>query len=164
MHHNTLRHRLHTNLYRARFILIAVALLFILYSAVFLWFYVPYGGPHYRWHPDSQLIVQDDTDPPFAAGDIVLRIGEQVPQRMRSIYPQPLQASYDISVLRDGAVHEYETEVLAPFHAGHVRLMLPATAVSLSGWLLGMIMLLLARRQNEQALQIGYTFCYLPLS
>jgi signal transduction histidine kinase len=155
---NSLQHLLQISLYRARFLGMVIALLFILYTTVFLWFRIPYGGPDYDWDYEAQLIILNNETPPFLENDIVLQIGDQTPQRMRPVYSLPLQNNYDITVLRNDEILTFETQVLAPLNGDFIRLMLPATAVSFAGWLLGMIMLLLAQRQNLQALQIGYTF------
>ena len=145
--------------FRGRLLVTAVTLLFIMYGIIYLWFYVPYGGPGFLWRPDSQLIIQ--TPQPgseLLPGDVVLAIGDTTPQRMRPIYPLPLQAEYAFTVQRGGETLTHLIVVDALLNSTIISFYLPATLLSLAGWLVGAIILLLARFDNRQAITTGLIF------
>ena len=145
--------------YKGRLLAIAAALLFILYGAAFLWFYTPYGGPYFLWRPDAQLIIQESPhDARLKQGDQVLAINRQSPVRMRPIYPLPLQTEYTLTIERENTISTLTIPVWATLNANIVRSFLPATVLSLAGWLVGAIILFLARWDNRDALTAGYTF------
>lgn len=145
-------------LYRGRGLLAVLALIVVVYGNVYLWFYVPYGGPLFRWDPDAHLMIIESGDSALQSGDVVLAINGRRPQRMRPIYPLPLQPSYSVTVQRDREIFTTIVPVDAPLQADVVGSYLPATILSLAGWLAGAVMLLLARPGNRQALHAGAIF------
>ncbi|MCA9928356.1 MAG: hypothetical protein KC419_07765, partial [Anaerolineales bacterium] len=151
--------RLDRWLYRGRFVLSAFALLFILYCTIYLWFYVPYGGPLTQWQPDSQLVVLDvQPDSPLQVGDTIIQIEGQLPVRMRPIYPLPLRDSYELTVQRGAETITQAVTVAAPLNADIVSSYLPATLIAFIGWLVGTIMLFWAKVENKQAVHVGLIF------
>lgn len=156
---NKIANQLYRTVFRGRLLITAVTLLFVLYSIIYLWFYVPYGGPAFLWRPDSQLIVQmPEPESGLQAGDQVLSINGTTPQRMRPIYPLPLQSEYEFTVQRDGEIMTVPVFVYASLNSATVSYYLPATLLSLAGWLVGTIILLLARYNNRQAVATGLIF------
>ncbi|MCB0013379.1 MAG: hypothetical protein KDE34_15815 [Anaerolineales bacterium] len=151
------------NLYRPRIVVAAAALLFFLYCSVYLWFYVPYEDFAMVWQPDSQLHVTNVPEDSLAhgrlrPGDQILAIGNQSIQRTQPIYPLPLQSSYPYQLLRDGKIVETTVSYAAQPTGLAVSLRLPAMFLSFSGWLVGTLMLLWARREHVAALRAGYIF------
>src|SRR5690606_34683106 len=143
---NKIANQLYKTIFRGRLIVTAVMLLFVLYGVIYLWFYVPYGGPVFVWRPDSQLIIQiPETESSLQAGDIVLSIEGTAPRRMRPIYSLPLQEEYEFDLQRGGETITALVLVAAPLNSATVSHYLPATLLSLAGWLVGTIILLLAR-------------------
>lgn len=145
-------------LYRGRGLLAVLALIGVVYSNVYLWFYVPYGGPLFRWDPDVRLMIIESDDPALQTGDVVLAINGRRPQRMQPIYPLPLQESYSFAIQRDQQVFTLTVPVVAPLRMDVVGSYLPTMILSLAGWLVGAVMLLLARSDNRQALYAGAIF------
>ncbi len=156
---NKIANQLYKTIFRGRLIVSAVTLFFVLYGIIYLWFYVPYGGPVFVWRPDSQLIIQSpETESSLQTGDIVLSIDGTAPRRMRPIYPLPLQEKYEFALQRGGETITVPVFVDAPLNAATVSHYLPATLLSLAGWLVGTIILLLARHDNRQAMATGLIF------
>jgi signal transduction histidine kinase len=152
-------------LYRLRLVLVAVALLFILYSVVYLWFFIPYEDFSYVWRPDSRLVVYDVPAESLAApylqpGDVVAEVGGQPTRRMRPIYPLPLQTSYEYMILRQGVAHTYTIPFSGQVTPLALQIRLPVTILTMAGWLVGAIMLLWARTDNWQALRAGAVFLF----
>lgn len=151
--------RLSNLAFKGRPLVIAATLLFILYGAAFLWFYTPFGGPIFLWRPDAQLIIQASPhDSRLQPGDQVLAISGDVPARMRPIYPLPLQTEYLFTIQRESETFQFAIPVWAPLNSNIVRAFLPATLLAVTGWLVGTIILFLARRDNPDALAAGYIF------
>ncbi|MCP5097396.1 MAG: GAF domain-containing protein [Chloroflexi bacterium] len=156
---DTFINRLDRWLYRGRFVLSAFALLFVLYCTIYLWFYVPYGGPLTQWQPDSQLVVLAvQPDSSLQVGDAIKQIDGKSPVRMRPIYPLPLQDSYEFIVQRGTEVITQTVAVAAPINADIVSSYLPATLIAFIGWLVGTIMLFWAKEENRQAVHVGLIF------
>lgn len=152
-------HRLSKYGYHGRIIAVAAALLYILYGVSFLWFYTPFGGPRFLWEPDAQLIIQQASeDGQLQPGDKVLSINGVSPARMRPIYPLPLQTEYVFTVQRVETTKEIIVFVWAPLNRTVLQTFLPATVLSLAGWLVGTLVLLLAQKENHDALSAGYIF------
>jgi signal transduction histidine kinase len=148
-------------LYRTRALFAAAALLFILYSGVFLWFHVPFGSPVFRWRSDSRPVitaVPDELSALLSPGDVVEQIGGRSVVRGRPFYPLPLATTYEFVLLREGDRLTVSVPVYAPLNMTVVSMLLPPTLLSLSGWFLGAMMLFWARRDNSQALYTGYIF------
>lgn len=148
-------------LYRTRVFFAAASLLFVLYSAVFLWFQVPFGSPVFRWRADSRPVIADvpnEISTLLFPGDIIQAIGGQPVVRGRPIYPLPLAAVYDFTILRGEEVLTITVPVYAPLNITVVSMLLPSTILSLAGWFVGAIMLFWARRDNHQAIHAGYVF------
>ena len=151
--------RLSNLAFKGRPLVIAATLLLILYGAAFLWFYTPFGGPIFLWRSDAQLIIQASPhDNRLQPGDQVLAIAGDVPVRMRPIYPLPLQTDYLFTIQRENATFQLTIPVWAPLNANIVRAFLPATLLAVTGWLVGTIILFLARKDNPDALAAGYIF------
>lgn len=145
--------------YKGRIVAVAAALLFILYGAAFLWFYTPYGGPRFLWRPDAQLIIQlSPEESGLQPNDIVLAINGTPSIRMRPIYPLPLQTEYTFTIQREQITEEIAIPVWATLNATVLQTYLPATVLAFAGWLVGTIILLLARKENDDALSAGYIF------
>lgn len=149
-------------LYRGRIVAAALALLFILYCVIYLWFYIPYGSPIFVWRPDSQLVVRDATrnqfDSPLRSGDVVLAVDGQRPKRMQPVFSLPLRSEYAFVVQRQGIEHTYTVPVFAQLNRRIVGIILPASFISLVSWFVGALILFFARRKNEQAVHAGYIF------
>lgn len=156
-------------LYRLRIPLVAAALLFILYCAIYLWGYIPYEDFSYVWQPDGHLVVEDVPNDSLASpylrvGDEVLEIGGQPVLGLRPVYPLPVQLSYEYKILREGEI----LIVTVPFSSRvtplAIELRLPVTILSLAGWIVGTIMLFLAKKDNWQALRTGGIFLYAAIT
>lgn len=148
-------------LYSTRALFAALSLLFVLYSIVFLWFHVPFGSPVFDWRADSRPVVISvpaEISSLLLPGDIVHDIGGQPVVRGRPFYPLPLDTVYDFTILRGEEVLTVTVPVYAPLNLTVVSMLLPPTFLSLIGWFVGAMMLLWARRDNYQALHIGYIF------
>jgi signal transduction histidine kinase len=149
-------------LYRGRLIIAALSLVFVLYCATYIWFFVPHGGPDFLWRPDSKLIVYQIPahvpDTFLELGDLVVAIDGQQPSRMRPRFPLPLRTEYEITVWRDGEVLTGDVVVYAPLTRHALGFLLPATLTALLSWLVGAIILFFARRKNRDALHSGTIF------
>ncbi|UCC53807.1 MAG: hypothetical protein JSV68_07490, partial [Anaerolineaceae bacterium] len=152
--------RLDKLLYRLRLPLCGIALLVILYCAVYLWFFVPYEDFSYAWRPDSRLTVIDVPAESLAAGklrpgDVVTEIGGNPIRRLQPVYPLPLQETYEYTILREGVL-QTQTVSFSP-HATFLslQLRLPVIILSFAGWFAGAVMLYWASKDNWQALRSG---------
>ena len=149
-------------LYRGRIPLAALALVFVLYCVVYLWFYIPHGGPNVLWRPDSQLIVWQIPDHMpttfLEPGDLIMAIDGQQPQRMRLTYPPPLRPEYEMTVWRNGELLTDTVTVYAPLSGNAIGFLLPATFTGLLSWLVGAIILFFATPRNREALHSGSIF------
>jgi hypothetical protein len=79
-------------LYRLREPIAAVALLFILYCNVYMWFYVPPDDYEFTWSPDTQLRILSVPEsslarPYLQPGDRLVAIGDRPVRRMELLYP-----------------------------------------------------------------------------
>jgi signal transduction histidine kinase len=150
-----------TILYRGRHLAAAIVLLFVLYNTIFFGFYVPFGGPYLHWRPDSRLVVDvpvEQSASLLTAGDEILAINDQPSIRTNPIYPLPLATEYDFTILRDGTELTVLVPVYAPINDYAANTFLATIILSFMGWLVGAIMLFLARRNNHQAIHAGYIF------
>jgi signal transduction histidine kinase len=152
--------RLNDWLYRGRVLFAAVALLFVLYNAIFFIFYVPFGGPYVHWRPDSRLLIDRPTEQSaqLMTGDEVLSIGDQPLIRTRPIYPLPLQTEYYFTIQRNGEIQTIPIPVYAPVNAYAINTFLATILLSVAGWLVGVVMVFVAHKSNHQALYAGYIF------
>ncbi len=158
--------RIHTAinrwLYQGRFLAAGLALLFVGYAFVYLWVYFPAGGPVMCWCLDSQLIVDDaqynQADTPLQNGDRVLAIEGQTVRRMSPHYSPPRQESYVFLVERDGEELSLIVPVVGELNWRVAWIIAPASFLALVNWLVGSLMLYFIRRDNWQALHVGYAF------
>lgn len=165
MSHLTITPSLDQLFYRLRAPVVAAALLFILYYGIYMWFYVPYEDFTSAWRPDSQLsIVSVPADSAAASflqsGDQVLEIGGQPLQRMRTLFPLPLQSTYTYTVRRGSEIITPAISFSRQVTPLAIQLRLPPTVLSLAGWLVGTLILLFARPDNVQALHAGHIFLF----
>jgi len=150
-------------LYRWRTGIAAVALLFILYCAVYYWAYTPYDGFVYTWSPNTTLTVDSIAasaldDNPLQVGDEILMVNGRPVVRLRSIYPLPHSSTYEFTVQRGTERLTLTVPVLdAPTYLTWSH-RLPATLLALLGWFTGMLILLFSQREQWQALHIGCIF------
>lgn len=162
MSHNKTANLGNNLLYGGRLIVAAVSLVFILYCVTYLWFFIPHGGPDFLWRPDSRLVVyQIPAHVPesfIEVGDVVTAIEGQQPIRMRPRFPLPLRTDYEITVWRDGELLTGDVMVYAPITGHALGFLLPATLTALLSWLVGVIILLFAKRKNRDALHSGTIF------
>jgi signal transduction histidine kinase len=155
-------------LYRLREPIAAVALLFILYCNVYMWFYVPPDDYEFTWSPDTQLRILSVPEsslarPYLQPGDRLVAIGDRPVRRMELLYPLPLQPAYSYTVERNGEILTHSIPVPAGLTALAIKNQLPTTLLSLAGWVVGVLLLLFARRANVQAVHAGYTFLLAPV-
>ncbi len=160
--------RIDSVLYRLRVPVAALALLFILYCNVYMWFYVPPDDYEFTWSPDTQLRILSVPEsslarPYLQPDDTLVAIGGRPVQRMAMLYSLPLEGVYEYTVQRGGAILTYEIPMPAGLTALAVRNQLPTTLLSLAGWVVGVLLLLFARRENFQAVHAGYTFLLAPV-
>jgi signal transduction histidine kinase len=156
-----LSQRTNNFLFQSRIVFLSGALLFLLYSAAFLWFYIPFGGPLFRWEEGGALIIEDVPEANASLllpGDVVKSIGDQPVIRGRPYYPLPLSAVYDFTILRDEETLVVAVPVYASLNAVVVSRLLPSMLLSFTSFFVGAIMLFWAQPKNYQALHIGYIF------
>lgn len=154
-----------TWLYHLRMPGIVLALVFVIYSNGYLWFYAPYEDFTMAWRPDSRLIVINVPEESVAsaklqAGDILLAIDQQLIRRMSTLYPLPVKAEYEFTFIRDGQIASTTIKFPSQITPLAIQLRLPPTILSLMNLFLGVVILLLAKPRNEQALIAGYTFLF----
>ena len=146
--------------YRLRWPLAIVALAFILYCNVFMWFYVPPDNFEFAWIPDNELRVlavpeTAESASYLEAGDEIVAIDGRPVRRMELLYPLPLKPVYEFSVRRDGRLLHYQVPMPSQPTRLSVRNQLPTAVLSLVGWLMGTLILVFARRDNPHAVRTG---------
>lgn len=154
-----------TWLYHLRMPGIVLALVFVVYSNWYLWLYIPYEDFTMAWRPDSRMIVINVPEGSVAnaklqAGDILLAIDQQLIRRMSTLYPLPVKAEYEFTFVRNGQIANTTIKFPSQITPLAIQLRLPPTILSLMSSFLGVLILLLAKPRNEQALIAGYTFLF----
>lgn len=152
-----------TWLYHLRMPGIVLALVFVIYSNGYFWFYTPYEDFTMAWRPDSRLIVinvpkESVANDKLQSGDILLSIDQQQIRRMSTLYPLPAKTAYEFTFMRNGQIASTIISFSSHITPLAIELRLPPTILSLISTFLGAGILLLAKPKNEQALIAGYTF------
>lgn len=160
--------RINQVLHQLRVPIAAIALLFILYCNIYMWFYVPHDDYEFTWSPDTQLrilsVPEESLARPYLQPDDVLIALEGRPvRRMGVLYPLPLRTTYHYTVQRGGEVLTYAIPIPAGLTSLAVKNQLPTTLLSLTGWIVGALLLFFARRDNTQAVHAGYIFLLAPV-
>ena len=126
-----------------------------------MWFLTPFTFHEYDWYPDSQIIVSKVLDESpgntLVVGDRILRIDEQPVRRLRPVYPLPIQDEYEFTVLRGETVQKINVPA-SPINSIGVGYRLPAGIISFLGLFVGGLILLIAPKNNKQAIHIGAIF------
>ncbi|MBP8002601.1 MAG: hypothetical protein KA338_25380 [Chloroflexi bacterium] len=154
-----------TWLYQLRMPGIVLALVFIIYSNWYLWLNIPYEDFTVAWRPDSRMVVinvpqESVASAKLQAGDILLAIDRQLIRRMSTLYPLPVKAEYEFTFVRNGQIASTTINFPSQITPLAIELRLPPTILSLMSSFLGVVILLLAKPRNEQALIAGYTFLF----
>lgn len=149
-------------LYRCRYLAVLSTFLFLLYCNGYMWLFTPLAGFGYRWFPDSQLQVkgfdEDVTSTFLQDNDVILAVNGQPVRPGQAVYPLPKQQTYSLTVRRGDEL--LNGEVVFPTRPGPmaVNFRLPAGLLSLILWVVGPLSLHFARRENLQAIHLGYIF------
>lgn len=147
---------------------VALTLLFIIYCNVYMWFYVPSDDFEFTWSPDTQLFVVDLTESALAAPhlrekDEILAVDEQAVRRMTTFYPLPLKSTYTFTIRRGEDILTEVVPVPTRLTMLAVKNQLPTTILSIVGWAVGALILLIARPSNSEAVRAGYIFLLAPV-
>lgn len=150
-------------LYRGRYLVILISVLFVLYCNTYLWFILPYREINLTWRSDDIWIVEEvgqseDQAGFFEVGDIVLSIAGQSVSPKGIHWPVPRQRSYQITIQRNQ--QQIEGIVHFPTKPGRIAVdnRLPAGLLSLGLWAIGPMMLYFTKRDNLSAIHAGYIF------
>lgn len=150
-------------LYRGRVAISIIALLFILYCAIYYWLYVPYDDFVYSWHEETKLIV--DTVPSDSEahgilypGDQILAVNDRPVRRMHPTYPSSQAVSYTFTIKRQNQVSTVTIPVSHIPTSLTWQQRLPATILAIICWLTSALILALARPGQSQALHTGFIF------
>jgi signal transduction histidine kinase len=156
-------------LYRIRYMVAGLTFLFILYCGFYVWLVVPFTDFGFHWRPEEQLVILEVPDTSFAdallqPGDVVLEINETPVHRSAVLFRSPVEASYIYTIERDGQL----LTVPVPFAGEMTEIGLsyraPTGFLVLGFWLVGIIMLHYARRDNQTGITVAYVFMGLAVS
>lgn len=156
-------------LYRSRYGVVGLTLLFILYCGFFVSWVSPFTDFGFHWRPEERLVILEVPDSSLAAailqpGDIVVKIDGTSVHRSSVVFRSPVKSEYTYTVQRDGQIlvlqvpfSDHPTEIGLSYRA-------PTGFLVLSFWLVGSIMLRFARRENQTAISVAYIFIGLAVS
>jgi signal transduction histidine kinase len=128
-----------------------------------MWFFVPFTDFGFNWRPDSRLNILEVPADSLAAtllqpDDKVLAVDGQPVTRTKAIYTLPLKPIYAFTVERDDQTITLDIPFLSRPGPIAISYRLPAGILSGVTWLVGIITLRFARRDNSQAVHLGYIF------
>lgn len=149
--------------FHARYIAIATTFLFYLYCTVFMWIFVPFTDFGLNWRPDSRLNVYSVPDTSLAAtllevGDEILAVDNKPVTKGSLVFSLPVKDTYSLTIQRGADVLVLDVPFIQYPGPLAISYRLPAGILAFSIWLVGAIALYVAKKENVQAIQMGYIF------
>lgn len=155
--------KLNAFLYKWRYVAIGISFIFIAYVNIYIWFFVPYSDFGYTLHEDIYWLIDEvESGSPaenlLAVGDIIVAVDGEPAIVGQRLYSVPKQSTYTLTIERGGETLEVEIPFSARPHTTAVSYRLPAGLLSFVLWLVGPLLLHFARKENQAALHLGYSF------
>lgn len=160
---------LDTLLFRGRYLVATLSLLFMLYCGLFLAAAVPVTDFGFHWRPEDQLVILEVPETSLAygliqPGDVVTAIDGRAVHRSASVFDLLLKDVYQFTIERGGEL--LVVAVSFPDKPDDLGLSyrLPTALLAIGFWLVAFVMLRFARRENPTAVYAAYIFLGLAVS
>ncbi len=149
-------------LFRSRKIVVSLALLLLLYTNIYLWFFIPFSDFDFHWRPDDQLVIYNIPDDSLAApylqvGDEITSVDGRSANRAGIVFVG-IKSSYEFTVHRG----DETVATIVPFSTKPTSIgasyRSPSAILSTIFLLVGAMILFFAKRNNHMAIHVGYIF------
>lgn len=152
-------------LYKTRLISILLTILFVTYTIVLMWFFVPHTEFEFYWRPDNQLVVKNVPEESLSAqylkaGDKILEIDGKEVSRIANVFTYPAKDSYEFSVERDNKVLTFEIPFNKTTTPTSLEYRLPGTILTLAFLITALIIFKFGEESNFIATRVGYIFLF----